>query len=428
MMNRKIAVIGLGYVGLPVAVAFGQRHDVVGFDIKQSRIEELKQGHDATEEVTPDQLKSASIRYTASLSDLVECDFYIVAVPTPVDCANKPDLTPLISASRSVGAALKKGDIVVYESTVYPGATEEDCVPVLEQVSGLKHGVDFFCGYSPERINPGDKEHTFTKIKKIVSACDAATLEIVAHVYGSVVTAGVHKASSIKVAEAAKVIENSQRDINIAFMNELAVVFKRLGIDTVEVLEAAGTKWNFLPFRPGLVGGHCIGVDPYYLTHQAEKHGYIPEVILAGRRINDNMGRYVARETVKLMVQKGIHVSNAKVGVLGVTFKENCPDTRNSKVVDIIRELQDYGIEVVVDDPHADRRELHEEYGLTLGEVSAANPVDALVVAVAHREFKAMSPDQLRALTRGAEPVFADVKSLFKTADLQSAGFASWRL
>jgi UDP-N-acetyl-D-galactosamine dehydrogenase len=427
-MNRKIAVIGLGYVGLPVAVAFGKHHAVVGFDIKQNRIDELTAGHDATEEVTYEDLRAANIRYTANVADLKSCDFFIVAVPTPVDSANKPDLSPLISASRSVGAVLKKGDIVVYESTVYPGATEEDCVPVLEKVSGLKHGVDFFCGYSPERINPGDKERTFTKIKKIVSACDGATLDIVSDVYASVVTAGVHRASSIKVAEAAKVIENSQRDINIAFMNELAVVFKRLGIDTVEVLEAAGTKWNFMPFRPGLVGGHCIGVDPYYLTFQAERYGYIPQVILAGRRINDNMGRYVARETIKLMVQKGIHVSNARVGVLGVTFKENCPDTRNSKVIDIVRELRDYGIDVVVVDPHADERELHEEYGLTLGAVSESQPVDALVVAVAHREFKSMTAAQLKAMTRGAAPVLADVKSLYKTDDLQAAGFASWRL
>jgi UDP-N-acetyl-D-glucosamine/UDP-N-acetyl-D-galactosamine dehydrogenase len=337
MTFRKIAVVGLGYVGLPVAVAFGKESKIVGFDISARRIQELKNGIDSTEEVETGDLASARIHYTADLGELKSADFFIVAVPTPVDQANKPDLTPLIKASRSVGSALKKGDIVVFESTVYPGATEEDCVPVLEASSGLKHGVDFFCGYSPERINPGDKEHTFTKIKKIVSACDANTLDIVAKVYGSVVKAGVHKASSIKVAEAAKVIENTQRDLNIALMNELAVVFKRMNIDTQEVLEAAGSKWNFLPFRPGLVGGHCIGVDPYYLTYQAEKLGYIPQVILAGRRINDNMSRFVAKETIKLMIQRGIDVSKSRVGVLGVTFKENCPDVRNSKVVDIVR-------------------------------------------------------------------------------------------
>jgi UDP-N-acetyl-D-glucosamine/UDP-N-acetyl-D-galactosamine dehydrogenase len=428
MTFRKIAVVGLGYVGLPVAVAFGKESKIVGFDISARRIQELKNGIDSTEEVETGDLASARIHYTADLGDLKSADFFIVAVPTPVDQANKPDLTPLIKASRSVGSALKKGDIVVFESTVYPGATEEDCVPVLEASSGLKHGVDFFCGYSPERINPGDKEHTFTKIKKIVSACDANTLDIVAKVYGSVVKAGVHKASSIKVAEAAKVIENTQRDLNIALMNELAVVFKRMNIDTQEVLEAAGSKWNFLPFRPGLVGGHCIGVDPYYLTYQAEKLGYIPQVILAGRRINDNMSRFVAKETIKLMIQRGIDVSKSRVGVLGVTFKENCPDVRNSKVVDIVRELQSYGIEVAITDPHADVLDLQHDYGIELQTVSDQSPVDALIVAVAHAEFRRFSPEQLRSFTKGSRPVISDVKSIYQPAALEQVGFTVWRL
>lgn len=428
MSQRKIAVVGLGYVGLPVAVAFGKEVEIVGFDISTRRIQELKSGIDSTEEVEPSDIASARIRYTADLADLESADFYIVAVPTPVDLANKPDLSPLVKASHSVGLALKKGDIVVYESTVYPGATEEDCIPVLEASSGLKHGVDFFCGYSPERINPGDKEHTFTKIKKIVSACDAATLEIVASVYASVVTAGVHRASSIKVAEAAKVIENTQRDLNIALMNELAVVFKRMNIDTQEVLDAAGSKWNFLPFRPGLVGGHCIGVDPYYLTYQAEKLGYIPQVILAGRRINDNMARFIAREAIKLMIQRGIDVSKSKVGVMGITFKENCPDVRNSKVVDIVRELKSYGIDVVITDPHADVLDLKHDYDIELQSLSEQAPVDALIVAVAHSEFRQLSAKQLRSLTKGSQPVLCDVKSIYRPAELEQAGFTVWRL
>ena len=427
-MDRKIAVVGLGYVGLPVAVAFGKRHPVVGFDIKAARIAELREGRDSTEEVAPRDLAEAEIRFTDRVEDLKACDFFIVAVPTPVDEGNKPDLSPLVGASRSVGRALKKGDIVVYESTVYPGATEEDCIPVLEKESGLKFGADFTVGYSPERINPGDREHTFTKIKKIVSGSDARTLDIVADVYGSVVTAGVHRASSLKVAEAAKVIENTQRDLNIALMNELAVVFERMGIDTMEVLDAAGSKWNFLPFKPGLVGGHCIGVDPYYLTHKAEKLGYIPQVILAGRRINDNMGRYVARSMVKLMLQNRLDVARSTVGVLGITFKENCPDIRNSKVVDIVRELQDHGVTVVVADPHADVHELEEEYGIRLGKIEPGQPVDSLVVAVSHSEYKELPAASLRALVRGERPVLADVKSIYDRAALQAAGFTVWRL
>ncbi|TFY99660.1 nucleotide sugar dehydrogenase [Ramlibacter rhizophilus] len=428
MINRKIAVVGLGYVGLPVAVAFGRSHPVVGFDIKAARISELRSGHDATGEVTSEELAAADIRFSSDVNALRECDFFIVAVPTPVDSGNKPDLYPLLAASASVGKALKRGDIVVYESTVYPGATEEDCIPVLERESGLRFGVDFGVGYSPERINPGDREHTFTKIKKIVSGSDAQTLDVVADVYASVVTAGVHRASCIKVAEAAKVIENTQRDLNIALMNELAVVFKRMDIDTQEVLDAAGSKWNFLPFRPGLVGGHCIGVDPYYLTHKAEQLGYIPQVILAGRRINDNMGRYVAAQTIKQMLRQGVDVARSRVGVLGITFKENCPDTRNSKVVDIVRELRSYGVEVVVADPHADPAEVHEEYGLALGRIDASEPVDALIVAVAHREYRALTPAQLRACVRQERPVLVDVKSLYPRQELQDQGFSVWRL
>lgn len=427
-MNRKIAVMGLGYVGLPVAVAFGQTHPVVGFDIKSARIAELKAGHDSTEEVLPADLAQAKIQYTDQIEDLKKCDFFIIAVPTPVDSGNKPDLSPLIGASRSVGKALKKGDIVVYESTVYPGATEEDCVPVLEKESGLKFGVDFTVGYSPERINPGDKEHTFTKIKKIVSGSDVATLEIVAQVYASVVVAGVHRASSIKVAEAAKVIENTQRDLNIALMNELAVIFKRMDIDTQEVLDAAGSKWNFMPFKPGLVGGHCIGVDPYYLTHKAEKLGYIPQVILAGRRINDNMGRFVARNTIKTMIAKGIDVSKSTIGILGITFKENCPDIRNSKVIDIIRELQDYGVNVVVADPHADSADVQHEYNLPLSPINAQNQVDALVVAVSHTEYRNLNAQQLREMVKGPSPVIVDVKCIQPRAALEAVGFHVWRL
>jgi len=427
-MHRNIALVGLGYVGLPVAVAFGRRQPIVGFDINATRIAELRAGHDRTGEVTPDELGAASIHYTDDLAELRRADFFIVAVPTPVDRANKPDLSPLLAASRSVGQALKRGDIVVYESTVYPGATEDDCVPVLEQVSGLKHGVDFFCGYSPERINPGDREHTFTTIRKVVSGCDAATLETVAQVYASVVTAGVHRAPSIKVAEAAKVIENTQRDLNIALMNELSVVFARMGIDTAEVIAAAGTKWNFLPFRPGLVGGHCIGVDPYYLTYQAERLGYIPQVILAGRRINDNMGRYVARNLIKRMLQQGLDVPRCRVGVLGITFKENCPDIRNSKVVDLVNELRDHGTTVVVVDPQADAAEVQAECDITLATLADEAPFDALVVAVAHREYRALSVAQLRALVRGERPVVADVKALYPRNELAAAGVDVFRL
>ncbi len=426
-MNRVVSVIGLGYVGLPVAVAFGKRKRTVGFDINSTRIAELHKRHDRTGEVTPEDLAAADILFTSDIDELRQADFHIVAVPTPVDDANQPDLTPVLRASETAGKALKKGDIVVYESTVYPGVTEEECVPILERVSGLTCGTDFTVGYSPERINPGDKEHTFTKIKKVVSGQDAETLEIVASVYESVVTAGVHRAPTIKVAEAAKVIENTQRDLNIALMNELALIFDRLGIDTGDVLEAAGTKWNFLGFRPGLVGGHCIGVDPYYLTHKAEMIGYIPQVILAGRRINDSMGKYIAQQTVREMILAGHNVLDARVTVLGLTFKEDCPDLRNSRVIDIIRELEGYGVQLQVSDPMADGEEARHEYGVALTPFDRLLPASAVIVAVAHQAYRGMTPDQLAALTLG-RPVVLDVKGIFDRQALADAGIRLWRL
>ncbi|QER40993.1 Vi polysaccharide biosynthesis UDP-N-acetylglucosamine C-6 dehydrogenase TviB [Acinetobacter suaedae] len=429
LAELKIAIIGLGYVGLPLAVEFGKKVSVVGFDIHQKRVDELKSGQDHTLEVSSEELKKAShLSYTANLDDLKECNFFIVTVPTPVDEVNRPDLTPLRKASETLGKVIKKGDIVVYESTVYPGATEEVCIPVLEQVSGLKFNQDFFAGYSPERINPGDKVNTLTKIKKITSGSTPEVADFVDQVYASIITAGTHKASSIKVAEAAKVIENTQRDLNIALVNELSVIFDRLGIDTIDVLEAAGSKWNFLPFRPGLVGGHCIGVDPYYLTHKAEEVGYHPQVILAGRRINDNMARYVARNTIKRMLQNGIDVPRAKVGVLGVTFKENCPDIRNSKVADLIKEFEAWGAQVVVADPWADIDEVKHEYGIQLGQVNAEHKVDALVVAVGHNEFRNLSAAELKSYVRSNQPVLADVKGLFDRISMTEQGFTVFRL
>jgi len=425
--QRVISVIGLGYVGLPVAVAFGRRRKTVGFDINPDRIAELRSGHDRTGEVEAADLRSADILFTDNIDELKLADFHIVAVPTPVDDANQPDLTPMLKASETVGKALKKGDIVVYESTVYPGVTEDECVPILERVSGLACGRDFTVGYSPERINPGDREHTFTKIKKVVSGQDAATLEVVAQVYGSVVTAGVHRASSIKVAEAAKVIENTQRDLNIALMNELALIFDKLGIDTNDVLEAAGTKWNFLKFSPGLVGGHCIGVDPYYLTHKAEKIGYIPQVILSGRRINNGMGRFIAQRTVKEMIRTGHNVLGAKVTVLGLTFKEDCPDLRNSKVIDIIREFEDYGFLVQTCDPLADPEEAQREYEISLSSLENLEPSAVVVVAVAHRKFRSMSVNELRGLMNG-EPLLIDVKGIFDRTELERDNIRYWRL
>jgi UDP-N-acetyl-D-galactosamine dehydrogenase len=429
ILEKKIAVIGLGYVGLPLAVEFGKKYHVIGFDINKTRIAQLKDGNDFTLEVSTDDLNSAEkLVFSCDINDLANCNILIVTVPTPVDKVNRPDLTPLEKASETVGKVLKVGDVVIYESTVYPGATEEVCIPVLERVSGLKFNRDFFAGYSPERINPGDKVNTLTKIKKITSGSTAQIATLVDDLYSSIVTAGTHKATSIKVAEAAKVIENTQRDLNIALVNELSVIFDRLGIDTLEVLEAAGSKWNFLPFRPGLVGGHCIGVDPYYLTHKAEEVGYNPQVILAGRRINDNMARYVARNTIKLMLQNGIDVPRATVGVLGVTFKENCPDIRNSKVADLIKEFKLWGTKVIVADPWADNEEVQHEYGFQLSEINELQQVDSLVVAVGHREFCALSAQQLKSYVRGHHPVIADVKSLFKREDLQAQGFTVFRL
>ena len=427
MFSRKISVVGLGYVGLPVAVAFGKHGPVIGFDINENRLEELRAGQDRTNEVSATELGDTQIEFTSKPEVLAQADFHIVAVPTPIDDAHQPDLTPVVKASESVGTALKKGDIVVYESTVYPGVTEDICVPILERVSGLKCGPDFTVGYSPERINPGDKEHTFTKIKKVVSGQDAATLEIVADVYSSVVTAGVYKAASIKVAEAAKVIENTQRDLNIALMNELALIFDRMGIDTLDVLEAAGTKWNFLKFKPGLVGGHCIGVDPYYLTHKAEKLGYIPQVILAGRRINDSMGAFIAQQTIKQMIHAGHAIANAVVTVLGLTFKENCPDLRNSRVIDIIRELEEFDVQVQVFDPVASSAEALHEYGVTLLSLNELKPAAAIVVAVAHDAYARWTPSDYLKLMHNA-PVVIDVKGVCDGPALERAGARFWRL
>jgi UDP-N-acetyl-D-galactosamine dehydrogenase len=427
--DASIAIIGLGYVGLPLAVEFGTKRKTLGFDINARRIDELRGGQDHTLECSPEQLRSAvHLHYSYEIEDLRACKVFIVTVPTPVDQANRPDMTPLIKASQTVGAVLKAGDIVIYESTVYPGATEEVCVPELERMSGLKFNQDFFCGYSPERINPGDKVNTLTTIKKITSGSTPEVAAAVDGLYREIITAGTHLASSIKVAEAAKVIENTQRDLNIALVNELSVIFARLGIDTLDVLEAAGSKWNFLPFRPGMVGGHCIGVDPYYLTHKAEQVGYHPQVILAGRRINDNMARYVARNTVKMMLQNGMDVPRCRIGVMGITFKENCPDIRNSKVVDMVHEFEAWGAQVVVADAWADGEEVHHEYGITFGQIDEAHPVDALVVAVGHNQYRSLSGAQLKALTRGNQPVLVDVKSLYDRHALADQGFSIFRL
>jgi len=411
MNSIKIAVIGLGYVGLPLAYAFSSKYKVVGFDIASWRVEELKSCYDRTLELEREQLREAldnGIEFTTSLDDIRDCNIYIVTVPTPIDKHKNPDLTPLVKASESVGSILKAGDIVIYESTVFPGATEEFCVPILEQESGLKFNQDFFCGYSPERINPGDKEHTVTKILKVTSGSTPEIAKKIDELYSSVITAGTHLAPSIKVAEAAKVIENAQRDINIAFVNELALIFEKMNIDTLDVLKAAGTKWNFLKFTPGLVGGHCIGVDPYYLTYKAKELGYHPEVILAGRRINDNMGIEVANRVIKLMIHKGKRVKDSKVLVLGITFKENCPDIRNSRVVDVINELRDFGCEVAVYDPWADREEVKREYGFeTISKDSCySQDWDAIVVAVAHNEFREMDSSLFR------DRVVFDIKGL----------------
>ncbi|MBQ0935612.1 Vi polysaccharide biosynthesis UDP-N-acetylglucosamine C-6 dehydrogenase TviB [Ideonella paludis] len=411
--EKKIAIIGLGYVGLPLAVEFGKIRSVIGFDINAKRIEELKGGRDHTLECSPQELSEAThLQYSCHPQDLLKAHIFVITVPTPVDQANRPDMTPLIRASETVGKVLKVGDIVIYESTVYPGATEEVCVPVLEKLSGLKFNQDFFCGYSPERINPGDKEHRLPTIKKVTSGSTLAVAEEVDQIYKEIITAGTHKASSIKVAEAAKVIENTQRDVNIALMNELSLIFHKLGIDTLEVLQAAGTKWNFLPFRPGLVGGHCIGVDPYYLTHKAQEVGYHPEVILAGRRINDSMASHVADETVKLMLRKGLPVLGGKVLVLGLTFKENCPDVRNTKVVDIIKALQGYNTQVDVYDPWIDLQEAEHEYGLKcLAEVPSAGQYAGIVLAVGHHQFIELGEEGIKAWGQPNAVLF-DVKSI----------------
>ena len=427
--QARLAVIGLGYVGLPLAVEFGKTRPVVGFDINQARISELQSGKDSTLEVTPEELLTANqLSFSNRVEDIANCGVFIVTVPTPIDKANRPDLTPLIKASETVGKVIRAGAIVIYESTVYPGCTEEVCVPVLEKYSGLKFNQDFFCGYSPERINPGDKVNTLTKIKKITSGSTVEVAIAVDELYASIITAGTFRATSLKVAEAAKVIENTQRDLNIALVNELSIIFDRLGIDTLEVLEAAGSKWNFLPFRPGMVGGHCIGVDPYYLTHKAEEVGYHPQVILAGRRINDNMAHYAARNVIRLMLCNGIDVARSIVGVQGITFKENCPDIRNSKIADLVRELQAWGVTVVVSDPWADAIEVEHEYGIRLGTIDTDHPVDALIVAVGHSEFRLEDVAELRLICRGEKPVLADLKCLFDRHAAKAAGFTVFRL
>ena len=422
-MDRvKIGIVGLGYVGLPLAVAFGRRFPTVGFDVKAARIAELEAGEDTTLETTPDELASATqLSYTSDPAGLADCNVYIVTVPTPIDGAKIPDLSPLRAASRTLGELVKPGDTVIYESTVYPGATEEVCIPIIEQLSGLKYNEDFFAGYSPERINPGDKEHRVENILKVTSGSNPEVADFVDALYASIITAGTWKASSIKVAEAAKVIENTQRDVNIALINELAMIFNRLGIDTLEVLEAAGTKWNFLPFRPGLVGGHCIGVDPYYLTHKSQEIGYHPAMILAGRRINDNMAIYVANRVVRLMIKRGVTVLGSRVLVLGLTFKENCPDIRNTKVVDMVRELADVGARVDVHDPWIDPAEAREEYGIEPVAEPAAGAYDAVVIAVAHNEFKALG-------VTGVRRFLAEGGVLYDIKHLLPAGAADGRL
>jgi UDP-N-acetyl-D-glucosamine/UDP-N-acetyl-D-galactosamine dehydrogenase len=413
LRNCKIGVIGLGYVGLPLAVEFGKHFKTVGFDIKAARVAELKKGKDSTLEVEPAELRAAKfIKYSTNLKDLASCQVYIVTVPTPIDGYKRPDLKPIESASQLIGQVLKKGDVVVFESTVYPGCTEEVAVPILERVSGLKFNKDFYAGYSPERINPGDKQHRLTTIKKITAGSTPEVADFVDSIYASIVKAGTHKASSIRVAEAAKVIENTQRDVNIALINELALIFNRLGIDTEEVLEAAGTKWNFLPFRPGLVGGHCIGVDPYYLTHKAQEIGYHPEMILAGRRINDNMSIYVAERITQLMIKKRIHVKGSRILVMGLTFKENCPDLRNSKVADVINELKRYGAKVDVFDPWVDAEEAVHEYGVRPIRTPAKGKYDAIVMAVAHNQFKEMGLPAIRALAKKPHVLY-DIKYVF---------------
>ena len=427
-MSSIVGVVGLGYVGLPLAVEFGKKYDTIGYDLSAEKIEHYRRHVDPTGEVATEELRAAGrLHVTTDPAELSKADVLIIAVPTPIDAAHQPDFNPLISASRTAGTHMKRGAIVVYESTVYPGATEDVCIPVLERHSGFKWKKDFYVGYSPERINPGDKEHTLTRIVKVVSGDTSETLSIVAELYASIVTAGVHRASSIKVAEAAKVIENTQRDLNIALMNELAIIFDRIGIDTTEVLEAAGTKWNFLKFRPGLVGGHCIGVDPYYLTHKAEMLGYHPQVILAGRRINDGMGKFIAEQTIKQMIRAGSHVKGAKVNVLGLTFKEDVPDLRNSRVIDVINELKTFGVDVFVHDPVPMPHEAKHEYGIDLVDWKDLPAADAIVAAVAHKNFLSMpAQDFAKKTIKGG--CFIDVKSRFDSRSLTDTGISVWRL
>ena len=429
--QTSLAVVGLGYVGMPIAVAFSEKVNVIGYDLNREKIALYRSGIDPTREVGSDVISSCSVQFTDNETRLKEAGFIIVAVPTPVNPDHTPNLEPVIQATRTVGKNLSPGTIVVYESTVYPGVTEEVCVPILEQASGMTCGKDFKVGYSPERINPGDSSHRLATITKIVSGMDEETLQEVAAVYGLVVKAGVYRAGSIRVAEAAKVIENSQRDINIAFMNELSLIFHMMGIDTKEVLEAAGTKWNFLPFRPGLVGGHCIGVDPYYLTYKAEQLGYRSQVILAGRRINDGMGAFVAQQTVKQLIAAGVDIHSARIGILGLTFKENCPDIRNSKVVDIIRELREYGLDPLIADPLADPEEAKREYGLTLTDHSAYHDLDCLIIAVGHTSYASLSAEEINKMLRPAPDgckILTDVKGLYDKSAMEAAGFRYWRL
>ena len=427
--EEKISLVGLGYVGMPIAVAFAKKVDVIGYDLNAAKIDLYKSGVDPTNEVGNEAIRNTTVEFTADETRLREAKFHIVAVPTPVNPDHTPDLTPVEGASRILGRNLTKGSIVVFESTVYPGVTEDVCVPILERESGLRCGADFKIGYSPERINPGDKVHRLETIKKIVSGMDAETLEEVANVYSLVVAAGVHRAESIKVAEAAKVIENSQRDINIAFMNELSIIFNKMGIDTKSVLEAAGTKWNFLNFYPGLVGGHCIGVDPYYLTYKAEQMGYHSQIILAGRRINDDMGKYCAENLVKQLIKADVPVKNAKVAILGFTFKENCPDTRNTKIIDIFNELREYGISAVITDPTADAEEAKRLYGIEFAPFESIRDMDAVILAVAHEQFKALTMDQLDAMFRAGQPkVLLDLKGLLDRKAYEAAGYNYWRL
>lgn len=429
--EEKIALVGLGYVGMPIAVEFSKHVKTIGFDINKAKVEAYQRGEDPTLEVGDEGIKASKVEWTYDETRLKEAKFIIVAVPTPVNDDTTPDLTPVIGSSTIVGRNLTKGSIVVYESTVYPGVTEETCIPILEKESGLKCGVDFKVGYSPERINPGDKVHRLTTIKKIVSGMDAESLDEIAHVYEIVVAAGVHRASCIKVAEAAKVIENSQRDINIAFMNELSIIFNKMGIDTLEVLEAAGTKWNFLPFRPGLVGGHCIGIDPYYLTYRAEQFGYHSQIILSGRRINDDMGKYVAEQTVKQLIKADKSIKNAKVGCLGITFKEDCPDARNSKVNDILKELREYGINPIVCDPVADAPDAKKFYNVDLVDISKMKDLDCLIIAVMHKEFKELSNEAIAkmfASKDNSKNIIIDVKGARNKKELEQLGYKYWRL